>query len=217
MRYVLIPLAVLVLVGCASRERNIPPGAVVVADSTGGKGPDVFSVCDDKGNQVLLTKDQRGPIYAIAGGCKPPSPPTELKAQAPVPPITIQWPQPFLVEIVGHGAAETLRERIVVELQPVQTAPTTPPPPVFSTTPACPACPAPGPARPLQAPKPGAKVTLDPNTSSADDLERLPGITAKSAQAIINGRPYRTLRELVEKRVLTESEAQAATPYLVIR
>ena len=62
--------AVLVLTGCASKERMIPVGSTVVADTTGGKGPDVYSYCDDKGNMLYMTKDKSGPVAVIQGGCK---------------------------------------------------------------------------------------------------------------------------------------------------
>jgi hypothetical protein len=80
--------AVLVLTGCASKERMIPVGSTVVADTTGGKGPDVYSYCDEKGNLLYMTKDKSGPVAVIQGGCKPKLPDAPVAAAAPViPPL----------------------------------------------------------------------------------------------------------------------------------
>lgn len=76
-------IVVLVLTGCASRERMIPVGSVVVADTTGGKGPDVYSYCDEKGNLLYMTKDKSGPVAVIQGGCKA-KPPDVPVAAAPL-------------------------------------------------------------------------------------------------------------------------------------
>jgi Helix-hairpin-helix motif len=183
----LLVTVVLLLTGCAARERQIPAGAVVVADTTGGKGPDVYSLCDDKGNLIYLSKDKNGPVYAIKDGCKPkpPDPPvTPLPAATLAAPPALQVPQPFRVELVpappepSRGAALELPREFVVQL---------------------------------------FQWKLDPNTAAADDLERLPGVTVQDAQAILRGRPYRTLRDLVDKRVLTEAQLHAVAPYLMIR
>jgi len=80
----------LVLTGCASKERMIPVGSTVVADTTGGKGPDVYSYCDEKGNLLYMTKDKSGPVAAIQGGCakaKPDPPVAGAAAPATPPPL----------------------------------------------------------------------------------------------------------------------------------
>jgi len=43
------------------------------------------------------------------------------------------------------------------------------------------------------------------NTASKSQLDTLWGVGEKRAEDIINGRPYRSVEELVEKGVLTES------------
>jgi competence protein ComEA len=43
---------------------------------------------------------------------------------------------------------------------------------------------------------------LDINSATKDQLEALPGIGDKYSQKIIDGRPYKTKRELVTKKVI---------------
>jgi len=79
----------LVLTGCAAKERMIPVGSTVVADTTGGKGPDVYSYCDEKGNLLYMTKDKSGPVAVIQGGCKAKPPDVPIAAASPViPPLS---------------------------------------------------------------------------------------------------------------------------------
>jgi competence protein ComEA len=47
---------------------------------------------------------------------------------------------------------------------------------------------------------------MDINTASKDDLEKLPGIGPATSQKIVDGRPYKTKRELLTKKVVSQSE-----------
>jgi len=49
------------------------------------------------------------------------------------------------------------------------------------------------------------KGPTDINTASAQDLEKLPDVTAADAQAIIAGRPYENTSQLVKRHILSKA------------
>ena len=50
------------------------------------------------------------------------------------------------------------------------------------------------------------KGPADINTASAQELEKLPGITAAEAEAIIAGRPYENTSQLVKRHILSKAQ-----------
>lgn len=48
-------------------------------------------------------------------------------------------------------------------------------------------------------------ATININTASASDLDTLPGVGAVTADKIISGRPYETVDDLLERKILSQS------------
>ena len=96
------------------------------------------------------------------------------------------------------------------------------PAPVAPTRPAAP--PPAAPASPAAAPKAAAAAApamnsaskIDINSASEKDLDALFGIGPVRAKAIVNGRPYEDLNDLVKKKVLTQAILDKAKPKMAL-
>ena len=55
-------------------------------------------------------------------------------------------------------------------------------------------------------PAPGSPAVVDINSASATRLTTLPGISAARAQHIVDGRPYASPHDLVDKGLISEAE-----------
>jgi hypothetical protein len=62
---------------------------------------------------------------------------------------------------------------------------------------------------------PGRRGKVNINSASKNELtKKVPGITAAKAKRIIEGRPYKSINDLVTKRVLTKRELSRVRDYI---
>ena len=90
-----------------------------------------------------------------------------------------------------------------------------------------PAVTAPAPAQAVPQAKPAAtpatttstpQATLvDINSASKDELDKLPGVGAARAEAIIKGRPYKGKNELLDRKILPETTYNGIKDQIVAR
>lgn len=60
-------------------------------------------------------------------------------------------------------------------------------------------------SQPAQAAEPKDELLINLNTANQEDLIGLPGVGEKTAQKIIEGRPYSSIDELTTKKIVTKS------------
>ncbi len=86
--------------------------------------------------------------------------------------------------------------------------------------PAAPASPAPAPkpaaAAPAATPAAASGSKIDVNSATEAQLDALFGIGPVRAKAIVNGRPYEDLNDLVKKKVLTQAIYDKAKPKMAL-
>jgi competence protein ComEA len=88
-----------------------------------------------------------------------------------------------------------------------------------SATPATPATPA-VPAKPASKTETKSKphtVKYDLNTASKDQLMKLAGVDEATAEKIISERPYKSKKDLVSKKVMTQAEYERIHAHVMVK
>jgi len=61
------------------------------------------------------------------------------------------------------------------------------------------------------------KPKIDINSATDEQLETLPGVTEAMSDKIVQGRPYKSVKELVSKNVLTQAEYNKIHSHIVAK
>jgi hypothetical protein len=61
------------------------------------------------------------------------------------------------------------------------------------------------------------KGPYDINGASTKELQTLPGVTPEKAKMIVQGRPYTSTRDLVNKKILTSAEFDKVKPQIFVK
>jgi DNA uptake protein ComE-like DNA-binding protein len=69
----------------------------------------------------------------------------------------------------------------------------------------------------VRAEKAKRPARVDVNTAGIEEISRVPGMTAQTAERIIGNRPYRNLDELVTKKAVGRKEFAQIREYITIR
>lgn len=59
--------------------------------------------------------------------------------------------------------------------------------------------------------------TINLNSASEEDLQRLPGISQEDAEKIIRGRPYTNENELLNKKIISKAEFQRVEGSIAVK
>jgi DNA uptake protein ComE-like DNA-binding protein len=61
------------------------------------------------------------------------------------------------------------------------------------------------------------KTKVDINSASKDDLAALPGMTADTAEKVVEGRPYKSKSELVSKKIVSQGEYNKIKTHIIAK
>jgi len=74
---------------------------------------------------------------------------------------------------------------------------------------------APAPAAPKAAPAPPAMKKVDINKASLDDLKKVPGLDESMAKKVVDGRPFKSVDDLLSKKILAKDVFDKVKPLLM--
>jgi competence protein ComEA len=62
---------------------------------------------------------------------------------------------------------------------------------------------------------PGAAKLVDINKASVDDLKKVPGLDESLAKKVVGGRPFKSVDELLSKKILSKDVFDKVKPLLM--